>query len=466
MLIGRHHPVVQATLDRTKLPPDHPDHISRLIVNMPPGYGKTEQCVINYAAHGLAINPASRFLHLSYSQKLTLLNSNDIREIVKNTYFQRLWHLPIKSDTDSKEIWHTTKRGGVTASPSGGQVTGFRAGHIEEGVFTGAMMIDDPVKPDDAHSATLRTNVNNWYNETAASRLAVESVPVIVVMQRVHWDDLSGYLLRGGSGEKWHHLNLPVKIDNSVSYPKEYTHGIEIEHGLDDGWLWEVKHSDQHETALRAHRRRFAAQYMQNPIKRDEAFALWTEGVISKARENRWSMKYQLIRTVVALDVATTNNETSDEHGIIAASRYDTAKYSVDGDYSRKGSPLEWAQAVIKAVQMHDADAVVIETNQGGDMVETTLRNAGYVGRVIKVHAVKGKTLRAEPIAALYELGSVEHRAGLVTCEDEMLDFDPISQKSNGRSPNRVDALVYALMELAGMGVDMSRLFDLATGEV
>lgn len=463
MVIGRHHPVMQAALDRTLLPPDHPDFISRLIINVPPGYTKTEQCSINYMARGLAINPMARFLHLSYSQKLVLLNSGISREIVKTSAFQNMWPIGIKDDTDSKNIWHTTVNGGITATPAGGQVTGFRAGHMDHTQFTGALIIDDPVKPDDAHSETIRTSVNNAYNETIASRVAVETVPIIVVMQRIHWDDLSGYLLRGGSGEKWHHLNLPVIIDNAEEYPEEYTHGIPIDHGLADGWLWPFKHNEKHEVALRAHRRKCAAQYMQRPIKRDEETALWTEKVIAKTREIDYGF-VQPIRTIVAVDPATTDKETSDEHGIMVGSEYPGKKYSLDADYTRRGSPKTWAEATIAAVNDHNADAVVIETNQGGDMCEANLRNNGYTGRIIRVHAKKGKTLRAEPVVALYEMGRVQHKGGLATAEDEMMDFDPVEQKSNGKSPNRVDAAVYVLTELSGIGNDIGQLLDLAMG--
>lgn len=461
MVVGQHHRVIQDALDRTMLPPDDPNYISRLIINVPPGYSKTEQCSINYMARGLAINPGARFLHLSYSDKLVILNSGTTREILKSSAFQEMWPVVVKTDTDSKKIWHTDTNGGITATAAGGQVTGFRAGHMDYSKFTGALSIDDPVKPDDAYSETIRESVNDAYNETIASRVAIEPNPIIVIMQRIHWSDLSGYLLRGGSGEKWHHLNLPVIIDNEQQYPKEYTHGRPIEHNLPNGWLWPFKHNAKHEAALRAHRRRFAAQYMQDPLKRDEDTALWTEDGIAKAR----SLDHQNpIRTIVAIDPATTDKETSDEHGIIVGSEYPDKRYSLDGDYSRRGSPLKWALTAIKAYEMHDADAIVIETNQGGDMCESNLRNAGYQGRVIRVHAKKGKTLRAEPVAALYELGLVQHKAGMRKCEDEMLDFDPIEQKSNGVSPNRVDAAVYVLTELAGLGGDMGQLLDLAMG--
>jgi len=326
---------------------------------------------------------------------------------------------------------------------------------MEEG-FTGAFVIDDPVKPDDAYSEVMREGVNNRYNETIASRVAIESVPIIVIMQLIHYNDLSGYLLRGGSGEHWHHLNLPVIVDNNKPYPVDYTHGIQIDHGLQDGWLWPFKHNEKHEKALRSHRRKFAAQYMQDPIKRDEETALWKERTISETRGRSFEDPK---KTVVSVDPATTNNATSDEHGITVSSSYNENEYSVDADYTMRGSPKDWAERAIWAYDKHDANAIIIETNQGGDMCEDTLRNAGFSGTIIRVHAAKGKVARAEPVAALYELGYVAHGSGLVDLEEEMLDLDPLSGKSNGKSPNRVDSLVWGLTYLSAC--DAPGFFDM-----
>ena len=159
------------------------------------------------------------------------------------------------------------------------------------------------------------------------------------------------------------------------------------------------------------------------------------------------------------------NTEVSDEHGIIVRSEYLGKKYSLDADYTRKGSPLTWAEAAIHAYEYHDADAIIIEVNQGGDMCENTLRNAGYIGRVIRVTAKKGKALRAEPVVGLYELGLIWHKPGLSKTDDEMMDFDPVTQKSNGKSPNRVDASVYVLTELSGITSDLGSLLEMAIGE-
>lgn len=444
MIINGHHEVIQKTLDKVVS-----GEIPRLIINIPPGYTKTELASINFMARGLALNPRAKFMHLSYSHNLALSNSSVTRLIVKSKHFQDMWPMASRDDTDSKSLWWNEYGGGVYATSTGGQVTGFRAGLMEKG-FTGALIVDDPVKPADALSDTIRDGVNNNFNETIKSRLAIESVPIIIIMQRIHYRDLSGYLLRGGSGENWHHLSLPVIIDNSKKYPSENTHGIPIEHNLDNGFLWEDKHSKKHLGALMSHKRTFNAQYMQDPKKFDAEGALWSEKMINESRA--MPMPWQLRRTVIGVDPATTSEENSDEWGIGAASSYSNDMYSIDADYTAIMSPGDAAQAIIEAYNHHEADAVIVETNQGGDMIEKILRDAGYKGRVIKVHASKSKFSRSEPIAALYESNAnkknqVHHKPGLDKLESEIMEYIPLTAK---KSPNRLDWMVWALTELSG----------------
>lgn len=441
MIVAPHHKVIQETLDRVI-----DGEIKRLIINVPPGYTKTELATINMMGRGLALNNRARFMHLSYSHNLALLNSSTTRNMIKSQAYQAMWPMSLRDDADSKAMWWTEHGGGVYASSAAGQVTGFRAGHMEDG-WQGALIIDDPVKPDDAYSEVVRDGVNSRFNETIKSRLAVETTPMIVIMQRIHYHDLSGYLLRGGSGEMWHHLNLPVIIDNSQSYPEENTHGIPIQHGLPDGWLWPFKHNESHRVSLESHRRTFEAQYMQNPRRFNSEGALWNEGMISAA--HALNIHRELARTVVAIDPQATNSDESDETGIAVASSYgggDERQYSVDADYSGKYSPNGWATKAMDAYKTHDADAIVIETNQGGDMAEDTLKNAGFKGRIIRVHASKGKYARAEPISALYAQGRVAHRGGLYVMENQMMEYVPSTAK---KSPDRLDALVWALTELS-----------------
>lgn len=225
MLLNWHHYVIEYVLQAV-----YDCKIDRLIVNIAPGYTKTEQVVLNFIARGLALNTRSKYIHASYSGDLAQENSSKIKETVESEEFQELWHMPTRVDKKGKKRWFTEAGGGMMAAPAGGQITGFRAGRMEDG-FTGAFVIDDPVKPDDGFSEAKRSAINNRFNNTMRSRLAVESVPMIVIMQRIHEDDLSGYLLKGGSGDKWHHLNIPAYLNEDIltkPYDKDYTNGIPI----------------------------------------------------------------------------------------------------------------------------------------------------------------------------------------------------------------------------------------------
>lgn len=205
--------------------------INRLIINIAPGYTKTEQAVLNFISRGIALNPRSKYIHSSYSGELATLNSSKIKDTITSPEFQELWPMGIRNDSKAKKRWFTRDGGGMMAAPSGGQITGFRAGRMDSSKFTGAFILDDPLKPDSAHSTVIRSGINNRFNSTMRSRLAVDTVPFIIIMQRIHDDDLCGYLLRGGSGDIWYHLNIPTLVSDEVlnaPYPKDYTHGRPI----------------------------------------------------------------------------------------------------------------------------------------------------------------------------------------------------------------------------------------------
>jgi predicted phage terminase large subunit-like protein len=258
-IVNRHHRLIADTLQKVV-----DGEIKRLIINIPPGYTKTEMVVISFIAWCLTKYPDSKFIHSSYSDDLAVTNSATIRGIIKSNKFQSLWPMTLRDDTASKKRWFTEQGGGMHAVSSGGQITGFRAGRMRDG-FSGAILIDDPLKPDDAYSDTSRNRVNNRFTNTFKSRLAVESVPIIIIMQRLHEDDLTGFLLAGGSGEKWHHLEIPVEIEEQRDYPTEYTCGVPVGYDFEPGPLWEYKHDAEDITVLKADEYTYASQYDQRP---------------------------------------------------------------------------------------------------------------------------------------------------------------------------------------------------------
>jgi phage terminase large subunit-like protein len=171
--------------------------------------------------------------------------------------------------------------------------------------------------------------------------------------------------------------------------------------------------------------------------------ALWTSEMIEAARLKYMPDPRNVERVVLAVDPAVTANEGSNETGIILACRDKEGHYYVLEDLSGRLSPLAWAQRVAAVAESRRIDRVVAETNQGGDLVESNLRNVAPDLSYRAVHAKVGKRLRAEPIAALYEQGKVHHVGTLVDLEAQMTGWAPGQD-----SPDRLDALVYALADL------------------
>ena len=176
--------------------------------------------------------------------------------------------------------------------------------------------------------------------------------------------------------------------------------------------------------------------------------ALWNWSMIEAARI---SLAPDLDRVVVAVDPPAGSGSDADECGIIvagAARQSDGVTGYVLADWSVSGlSPSAWGEKVIVAAHEFQADRIIIEVNQGGDMARHVLTQIDPNASIRSVHASRGKRLRAEPIAALYERGRVRHVGGFAKLEDQMTTFTGMSQKIE-KSPDRLDALVWALTDL------------------
>lgn len=189
-----------------------------LIINVPPGSSKTEMAVINLIARGLALNPYARFLHISSSDDLVLLNSQTARDIIQSDEYQAMWPLQIADDAKAKKRWNVIvdgkKAGGVYAVSLGGQITGFRAGHMAEG-FQGAIIIDDPLKADEAYSPSAIKTANRQLLSTVKSRKASPLTPIIIIMQRLGENDCTGFIKGGNFHGQWEFVSIPALIDEA-----------------------------------------------------------------------------------------------------------------------------------------------------------------------------------------------------------------------------------------------------------
>ena len=190
---------------------------------------------------------------------------------------------------------------------------------------------------------------------------------------------------------------------------------------------------------------RLGRQELDGELIEDRADALWQRSLLEQHRVRREPDRQ---RVIIAVDPPVTGTEASDACGIVVATLASDGRAYVLADHSVHAvSPARWAGRVAGLYRALAADAVVIETNQGGDMAESVLRHEDATLTIRQVKASRGKWLRAEPVAHLYERGLVSHVGMLAELEDEMCDFG-LGGLSSGRSPDRLDALVWALTEL------------------
>lgn len=186
-------------------------------------------------------------------------------------------------------------------------------------------------------------------------------------------------------------------------------------------------------------------QELDGELIEDRDDALWSRDMLEQALVKEAA---DLRRIVVAVDPPASSRKTSDACGIVAAGLDGAGRAVVLADASvRAAKPQDWAGTAVRLFHRLEADCIVAETNQGGEMVSAVIRTVDPAVPVKAVRAQRSKWLRAEPIAALYQQGKVLHAGRFAALEDEMCDFGP-NGLSNGRSPDRVDALVWAIGEL------------------
>lgn len=190
---------------------------------------------------------------------------------------------------------------------------------------------------------------------------------------------------------------------------------------------------------------RLGRQELDGELIEDRADALWSRSLIEGIINNKVP---PLKRIVVAIDPPASSGKSSDACGIVAAGiDHDGFGWVLADESLGQAKPYQWARRAIALYHRFEADVIIAEVNQGGDMVKAVISAEDHSVPVRAVRAMRGKWLRAEPIAALYEQGRIRHAARFPALEDEMCDFAP-GGLSSGRSPDRLDALVWALNEL------------------
>lgn len=395
--------------------------IKRLIINIPPRYGKTELAVKCFIAWCIAKNPQSKFIHLSYSDDLALDNSSQTKEYIESEAFQLLWQMSLKKDAQGKKKWFNEFGGGVYASASGGAITGFGAGVSDSEQFAGAIIIDDPLKPDDALSEVKRKAINDRYNTTIRSRVNDRNTPIIVIMQRLHEDDMSGFLLNGGSGEEWEHLCLPALDENNNP-------------------LWEDKHTfEELEQIRQSSRYIFSGQYMQTPSP--EEGGEWRKTWFTQINEAelptgiKWNMY---------IDGAYTKDTQNDPSGIQIAGKKDKDLYiysSID-KYLEMPDLIKFIPTHIEALGL-DINMIYVEPKASGKSIVQLLRtHTNLKVAEIKSELVSSSKIERARLVSPYIEGG---RVFIVRGAWNEHFLHQISVFPNGKHDEHIDLTAYSI---------------------
>lgn len=405
----------------------------RLIINIFPRSGKTEMAVKLFIPWGLALNPRAKFIHLSYSGDLAIGNSAAAKEYIESNAYQDVWRMPLKVDSKAKQNWFNQKNGGCYATSTGGQITGFGAGNSNDRDnsklvnkfkgFEGAIIIDDPNKPSDTFSDAERNKVNQRYLNTIRNRVNnPRETPIIVIQQRLHETDLSGFLLDGGSGEEWEHLNLPIIDESGDSIcPEKFT--------IDE--LIKLRESDPYS---------FSGQYMQEPTMLDGGIfqASWFNK-ISKSelpQINSWQLY---------IDGAYTKNTANDPTGLLLCAKHNGNLYilSAKSKYLEMPELLKYIPKFIDSNQVN-VNAILIEPKASGLSMAQLLRNQTNYSII----ELRGKILRESKIERASRVSPyVEDGTKVFLVEGNWNEgfLQQLASFPNGKHDEYVDLLSYAI---------------------
>ncbi|MFJ1837865.1 terminase large subunit domain-containing protein [Streptomyces sp. NPDC088175] len=411
----------------------------RLLLNMPPRHGKSQRAARWAPLWYLRRNPTHRLMIASYSAVLAEGHGRWLRDSINEHGDQ----LGISLRYGSKAAGRfdlSGSPGGLVTAGVGGSLTGMGA-HLA--------VVDDPLKDAKAAaSPTVLGDLWDWWQQVLNTRMEPTG-SIVVIQTRWSENDLAGRILTQDAARdkaRWTVINLPAIADS----PDDAL-GRPI-----GAPLWPERFNLGHLADFRDEvgERGWWALYQQQP--RPLEGGIWQWAWIRGRRITKEQLRgIKLTRVVVAVDPAG-GSEDGDEVGIVAAGRDAAGELYILADRSAKMGAAEWGRAACELALEFDADALTVESNFGGDMTKQVLvqgweelvREGAAAGalrpRIVPVTAKKGKRLRAEPIAQLYEQGHVHHVGEWPALEVQMVTWMPGMD-----SPDRMDAAVHALTELA-----------------
>jgi len=261
--------------------------LTHLLINCPPGWSKSE-IIKNFICWAKAWYPDSNELYISFAHELASAHTHIIKQTMMLPIYRKLFGVEINRESSAKDFFKTTAGGAVAAFGSSGPVTGRDAGLPGLPRYSGGVFVDDIHKPDEVHSDVIREKVKRNFIETIEPRCRGHNVPIVVIGQRLHQDDIFTYLLNGEDGNKWHHINIKALDDaGNARYP-------------------EVLSKEKLLTMQKFKPYVFASQYQQNPIPaggglyKNEDFPL-----LEKSPD--------IIATFITADTSETDKEWNDK---------------------------------------------------------------------------------------------------------------------------------------------------------
>lgn len=404
---------------------------NRVIISMPPRNLKSIVASVAYPAWLLGHDPSKRIICVSYAQDLADKHARQCRQVLESAWYKALFpQTRISPEKNSVSQFETTKRGVRLSTSVDGALTGFGGDVI---------IIDDPLKAEEAMSDSRRSAVNKWFDNSVLSRLNDKRTGrIIIVMQRLHQDDLVGHLIGNG---RWSHLCLPAiaKVDETIQIGDREFHKRRAGRVLHAAREPLQVLADQ---ILEMGSFLFSAQYQQNPLPPDGEIIKWG-----------WFPRYDVAPSHQSADLIVQSWDT-------AFKGTATSDYSVCMTFLVKGNlyhlidvlreKLDYPalkKKVIEHAVIHGADAVLVENKGSGMALVDELRRGGVTGDVmpIAVDPTASKVGRMSAESAQIEAGHVllpKDAPWLEELRIELLQFP------HGRYDDQVDALSQALFWL------------------
>lgn len=446
--------------------------LTRLIVNIPPRYMKSILCSVTWPTWVWVKYPEKRFMFGSYAQGLSVKHSLDRRTIIESDWYQRRWgnRYRLRDDQNTKAEFVNDHRGHMIATSVDGTATGKGAD---------ILVVDDPVNPKEANSAAARENANTWFDRTFYTRLDNKRTgAIVVVMQRLHEQDLTGHLMAKEAG--WHQLALPAEAPRKMVITLPIS-GQEITREKGD-LLWPEREGPKEleDTRRNLGSYGFAGQYQQNPVPDGG-------GILKTWWWRYWQPKGANLPPVM---VQTPEGEWLEIKPVDLPDQFDTelqswdmafketsdSDYVAGGHWGQKGANsflsrmLNQRLDFPKSVAAVDAWAkayprarpILIEDKANGPAVISTLQNK--IGGIVAVNPEGGKEARAHAVSPFVEAGNVYLPHPMIDSLTDVL-ITQAAALPKGENDDLADQLTQALLKLQRGGVGYIPAADTATTE-